>query len=165
MERFAAAERNAFLQISDEALSLQCTLNFHKSTGNGGQKKNKTSSAVRLIHRPTGLAVCDCSQRSQHRNRAVALEKLRRLIARECRSCDGVMLPQWPPVGLHHKQYALWCAEVLDLLAEMQWDLDAAAEKLNCSGSQLLKAIGRDGECMQLLNRERLAIGKSFLHC
>ena len=165
MEHFAPAERNAFLLISDEELSLQCTLNFYKSTGNGGQKRNKTSSAVRLIHRPTGLAVCDCSQRSQHQNRAVALEKLRRLIARECRCRDNPELPKWPPVGLHHKHYAFWCAGVLDLLAAKEWDLEAAAAELNCSQSQLLKGIGRDAECMQLLNRERLAAGRSFLHC
>jgi peptide chain release factor len=48
--------------------------------GPGGQHQNKTASAVRAVHLPTGLAVVARSQRSQHRNKAEALERLAELL-------------------------------------------------------------------------------------
>jgi peptide chain release factor len=48
--------------------------------GPGGQHQNKTASAVRAVHTPTGLAVVARDGRSQHRNKAIALKRLRALI-------------------------------------------------------------------------------------
>ena len=44
--------------------------------GKGGQHQNKTESAVRLIHRPTGLTVVCRDERSQYLNKTRALEQL-----------------------------------------------------------------------------------------
>ena len=49
--------------------------------GPGGQHQNKTESAVRAIHVPSGLAVVSRDARSQHRNKALALERLAALLA------------------------------------------------------------------------------------
>jgi protein subunit release factor B len=55
---------------------------FFKSSGPGGQKKNKTESAVRLQHLPTGIIVTATESRSQAVNKRVALIRLReRLLA------------------------------------------------------------------------------------
>jgi peptide chain release factor len=48
--------------------------------GPGGQHQNKTASAIRAVHRPTGLAVVARDGRSQHRNKALALERLGALL-------------------------------------------------------------------------------------
>ena len=59
---------------------------FYRSSGPGGQKKNTTDSAVRLLHLPTGITVTATASRSQYKNKEAALEELiRRLELRRKR--------------------------------------------------------------------------------
>lgn len=51
-------------------------MDFFKSTGPGGQHRNKVMSAVRLVHIPTGVTVISDAERSQHDNRRYAYEQL-----------------------------------------------------------------------------------------
>jgi len=62
----------------DEGLLAQCRVETFRSGGPGGQHQNKTESGVRLVHLPTGIRVVSRSERSQHRNRAQALARLRK---------------------------------------------------------------------------------------
>lgn len=48
-----------------------------RASGPGGQHRNKTDSGVRLTHLPSGVVVTATEDRSQHRNRAAAWERLR----------------------------------------------------------------------------------------
>lgn len=62
---------------SDTVLLAQCDVWTFRAGGPGGQHQNVTDSAVRLLHRPTGLVVTSRAQRSQHMNKADALRRLR----------------------------------------------------------------------------------------
>lgn len=68
-----------------DALERDCDLEFFVAGGPGGQHRNKTSSAVRLRHRPTGIVIAATERRSQHQNRAEALERLAERLARLAR--------------------------------------------------------------------------------
>lgn len=59
-------------------LERETEVAFYKSSGPGGQKKNKTESSVRLHHPPSGLIVIATEQRSQAQNRLVAFRRLQR---------------------------------------------------------------------------------------
>ena len=74
-------ERNILLSTSDEELTAFCKISFVKGTGPGGQKRNKTSSAVQIELSELDICVQDCTERSQIRNRANALKKLRMALA------------------------------------------------------------------------------------
>lgn len=61
----------------DDALLQQCRVETFRSGGPGGQHQNVTESGVRLVHLPTGVRASARDERSQHRNRALALRRLR----------------------------------------------------------------------------------------
>src|SRR6202048_4856332 len=72
--------RAAWTNLSDSQLLAQCEVDTYRASGPGGQKRNKTSSAVRLRHLPSGLIVIAEESRSQHENRARALRRLRQAL-------------------------------------------------------------------------------------
>lgn len=69
------------LPESDEDLLRECEVETFRSSGPGGQHVNKTESAVRLRHVPSGVIVTSQQERSQHRNKALCLQKLRKKVA------------------------------------------------------------------------------------
>jgi protein subunit release factor B len=66
-----------------------CDWSYTKGTGSGGQKKNKTSSAVHCMHRPSGASGYSESSRSQSKNKSDAFVKM----------CNTDEFRQW-----HHRE-------------------------------------------------------------
>jgi protein subunit release factor B len=58
-------------------LKKQVVVETYRSSGPGGQRKNKVETAVRLRHLPSGITVIATEHRSQAENRKLALERLR----------------------------------------------------------------------------------------
>ncbi len=148
------ADRKKLLLAEDEALWETCAADFRKGTGNGGQKLNKTSSAVRIFHPETGITVNSLESRSQSVNRHLALKKLRFRIAcsERCPAAEEAFRLE-PAPSVSNKIYPQWIALMFDHLAAADWDLKKAAPELGTSRSKLTKLLQRDD-----------ALWREFLH-
>jgi protein subunit release factor B len=64
-------------ETDPQVLKKQVVLETYRSSGPGGQRKNKVETAVRLKHLPSGITVIATEHRSQAENRKLAFERLR----------------------------------------------------------------------------------------
>ena len=62
---------------SDEELLKECNVDTYRAGGKGGQHINKTESAVRMTHLPTGTVVTCQNERSQYQNKRKCLTQIR----------------------------------------------------------------------------------------
>ncbi len=155
---------------TDEALLAECDVTSSSSHGPGGQHRNKTESAVRLRHRPTGL-VSQCEDhRERGRNRVDAVRRLRvRLAIAERGVSDMAWVERYRKgrqmeIGGSAREYPLVVACCLDALATASGSLADSAKALGISSSQLVKLLVADKEVHQAANRIRLDAGAGAIH-
>jgi hypothetical protein len=162
---------------SDAELIAQCDVDTYRASGPGGQKRNKTSSAVRLRHEPTGLIAIAEESRSQHENKAKAVKRLRRTIYLTLReTVDPATVASEPEVAAVRdsenrlyvpsaKDARFWpaAAIVLDLLAAAGAQVSTAAEALRTSTANLIAFLELDPHVWQEANRLRHQAGLPLL--
>jgi hypothetical protein len=172
--------RAAWTELSDAQLLAQCAVDTYRASGPGGQKRNKTSSAVRLRHPPTGLIVIAEESRSQHENRARALRRLRQALYLKWR--DGLS-PEALANLTSHPDYAavrdgegrlhlgrkdprFWpvAGLVLDVLQAVGARVSEAADKLGISTGNLIDFLQSDEKVWEQANQLRQRFGLKPLH-
>jgi len=169
--------RSSWTSLSDAQLLSQCEIDTYRASGPGGQKRNKTSSAVRIRHLHTGLIVIAEESRSQHENRSRAFKRLRQAVYlkirneiqaaslrpesiqqleeyKEARGSDsrlelGRKDPRfWPAVGV-----------VLDVLAAVEARVSDAAAALGISTGNLIDFLAIDPKVWEQANHLRTRFG------
>ncbi len=149
-----------------EQLLAQCDVQFVRRSGPGGQHRNKVSTAVVLLHRPTGVKAEANERRSQAENRTAAILRLRVNLALEVRTTRETMdapSPLWRSrcgggriaVSPTHDDFPTLLAEVLDVLAIGQFDPKLAGDSLNCTASQLVKFLKKEPRAILQVNEAR----------
>ena len=169
--------RAAWTALTDDQLLAQCEVDTYRASGPGGQKRNKTSSAVRLRHPPSGLLVIAEESRSQHENKARALRRLRRALYLDLREPapppDAITQhPDFAPargadgrLHLSAKDPRFWPAAgvVLDVLSAIEARVGEAAEMLDTSTGNLIDFLQADPKLWQAANQLRTRFGQKPL--
>src|SRR5262249_19706792 len=157
--------RGAWAGLSDEQLLGQCEVDTYRASGPGGQKRNKTSSAVRLRHPPSGLIVIAEESRSQHENRAPALRRLRQAPVPQLRDPLEPEGPAGHPdsqgarngegrLDLGRKDPRYWpvVGLALDVLLACEGRLSEAAEALGVTTANLGDFLRSDDKVWEQAN-------------
>jgi len=147
-----------YRKMSDEQLLADCRVEAFRGPGPGGQKRNKTSSAIRLTHRPSGLSAISTEFRSQDRNRRSALARLRHKIALLER--EEVALAKLPEAKImevprRSGDYISAMGKVMDVLDHAGWSVSEAAKMLGVSTGRLVSFLRADGPLFAEMNRRR----------
>lgn len=157
--------RSTWTNLTDSERLSQCAVDTYRASGPGGQKRNKTSSAVRLRHLPTGVIVIAEESRSQHENKAKALKRLYRALFLELRDPPPEAVALDGPLHLSPKDPRFWptAGLVLDVLNAAAAQVSTAAERLGVTTANLIAFLQSDPKLWQEANRLRAVFGQKAL--
>jgi len=174
--------RSKWTSLTDAQLLQQCEVDTYRASGPGGQKRNKTSSAVRIRHPPSGLIVIAEESRSQHENRARALKRLRHALylklrndlPKETLTTDALRdseslrsaLEQNGKLHLGRKDPRFWpvVGLVLDVLAVQEARVSEVAGLLGVSTGNLVDFLQSEPKVWEQVNILRAHYGQKPLH-
>jgi RF-1 domain len=169
--------RRTWTSLNDQELLAQCLVDTYRASGPGGQKRNKTSSAVRIRHPPSSLIVIAEESRSQHENRVRALKRLRQAFflkirmpatAGEVTSEALAAQPEFQTaldasgkLDVGKKDARFWPAAgvVLDVLQAQQARVSEAAKLLGISTANLLRFLQTSPKVWEQVNMMRVQFG------
>lgn len=157
-------------ELPDEHLLQQCRWEAYRGSGPGGQKRNKTSSAIRVTHLPTKIHAIAEESRSQAENRMRAMRRLRHKLAMELRRDVDLVnfrppdwLEEYKVTGFHMAErnplYPSLVALVLDVLKASHWEVSRTAAMLGVTTSSLVRFLHDDVILWQAVNRVRQKLG------
>jgi hypothetical protein len=172
-------ERDEYLRLGDAELLRQCEVDTYRASGPGGQKRNKTSSAVRLRHKDTGVKAHADGSRSQHVNKAEALRRLRAHLAIDLRQeivaegfepggelaglLAGGLVKRRSDKTKQKLDYLLAVAALLDLFVAHDCALADTARSLGVSTGALSRFFLADERIARRVNELRSARGMRLL--
>lgn len=156
--------------LDHDALLKDCTVTAGRSSGPGGQNRNKVETAIRITHHPTGIIASATERRHKEQNKQQAIFRLRVKLAvqvREPTDPGGPVSALWASRAKHgkllinpsHDDFPSLLAEALDRIALVGYELPAAADLLGVSASQLVKLIKHEPTALEVLNKQREALG------
>lgn len=155
-------------KLPRELLLEHCEVKRTRGSGPGGQHRNKVETAIVITHRPTGIKGQASEKRSQHRNREVAIERLRLNLATEFRTEFNGPSELWQSktksrkikVSTQHQDYPAIIAEALDAVQSKDFDVASAANQLDVSTSQLVKLLQTHEPAILWVNQNRQERGQ-----
>jgi peptide chain release factor 2 len=116
-------------EINIEVLDKDLKIDTFRASGAGGQHINKTDSAIRITHMPTGVVVSCQADRSQHRNRAMAMDMLKaRLYERELRKreeASAAIEAQKTDIGWGH-QIRSYVLQPYQMVKDLRTDVETS---------------------------------------
>ena len=157
--------------LDDDALLAQCRVEHFRGSGPGGQKRNKTSNAVRITHGPTGLSATATESRSTKENHLYAVRRLRLKLATDVREPVDLATftpPEWfvsvrrgttIEASHRHPLYAAVGGLVLDLLSALNGNPAAVAINLGVSTTAVVKLLENEPQLWAAANRIRADVG------
>ena len=152
----------------------QCRVDHYRGSGPGGQKRNKTSNAVRIAHLPTGIFATATESRSLKENNLNCLRRLRIKLAAEIREpIDPIQFepPDWflsirhnqkIEISHRHEFYSATAGLMLDLLA-INGNPAAVAMNLGVTTTTVIKIMGNETAWWAAANQIRTKLGMTVL--
>lgn len=164
-----------WLDLSEQALLSSCHFDAFRGPGPGGQKRNKTSNSVRLIHEPTGIHVVAGESRSLQENKLRAIRRLKLRLATDIRYpielrwfeppawIDAVRQLRRLAVSHRNEHYARTASLVLDLLQARNGSVGDVAKLLEVTTTSVVKLLEEEHQLWAAANAIRKNAGLSPL--
>ena len=155
-------DRNNLLLLEEQEFLKHCLCDFYKARGPGGQKKNKTESAVRLTLKESPIAATASEDRKQSINRSKAVRRLKLQVAFEIR-LTAVPWKGQLDMNPSNKLYPHFCAVLFDHFHDNDWQMSTVANIYGISTNKLVKIISKSDTLWQEVNRQRLKLNYKAL--